>query len=154
MSQRQKRLALAAVLAGLFTLGSGLAVYHGQAGAAPAAAPPTAATVDVAEVASRAVTEWQQYSGRLEAVDRRRQLTVALEVGEQRERRRHVDADAHPPAFLPDVPDGLVPAAFRRPRGTRGRAPVAVSSSSSSASVMQAPRTSTSGRRSRSAVMP
>jgi len=29
-----------------------------------------AATVDVAEVASRAVTEWQQYSGRLEAVER------------------------------------------------------------------------------------
>lgn len=69
MPQRQKRLLLAAALAGLFSLGGGLAVYHGQADAAPAAAAPTA-TVDVAEVASRAVTEWQQYSGRLEAVER------------------------------------------------------------------------------------
>lgn len=70
MPQRQKHLVLAAALAGLFSLGGGLAVYHGQAGAAPAAAAPAAATVDVAEVASRAVTEWQQYSGRLEAVER------------------------------------------------------------------------------------
>jgi multidrug efflux system membrane fusion protein len=74
MSQRKKRLVIAAALAGLFTLGGGLAVYQGQAGAAPAPAPaaaaPSAVTVDVAEVASRAVTEWQQYSGRLEAVDR------------------------------------------------------------------------------------
>ncbi|MCB4361600.1 efflux RND transporter periplasmic adaptor subunit [Quatrionicoccus australiensis] len=69
MPQRQKRLLLAAALAGLFSLGGGLAVYHGQADAAPAAAAPTA-TVDVAAVASRAVTEWQQYSGRLEAVER------------------------------------------------------------------------------------
>ena len=70
MSQRKKRLVIAAALAGLFTLGGGLAVYQGQAGAAPAAAAPSAVTVDVAEVASRAVTEWQQYSGRLEAVER------------------------------------------------------------------------------------
>jgi multidrug efflux system membrane fusion protein len=74
MSQRKKRLVIAAALAGLFTLGGGLAVYQGQAGAAPAPAPaaaaPSAVTVDVAEVASRAVTEWQQYSGRLEAVER------------------------------------------------------------------------------------
>jgi multidrug efflux system membrane fusion protein len=69
MPQRQKRLILAAALAGLFTVGGGLAVYH-QASAAPAAAAPAAATVDVAAVASRAVTEWQQYSGRLEAVER------------------------------------------------------------------------------------
>jgi len=72
MRQRKKHLVLAAALAGLFTLGVGLAVYHGQADAAAAAAAPApaAATVDVAEVASRAVTEWQQYSGRLEAVER------------------------------------------------------------------------------------
>ena len=69
MSQQHKRLVLAATLAGLFTLGGGLAVYHSQAGAAPVVAAP-AATVDVAEVARRAVTEWQQYSGRLEAVER------------------------------------------------------------------------------------
>lgn len=68
MPQRQKRLVLAAALAGLFSLGGGLAIYHGQASAAPAPAV-AAATVDVAEVARRAVTEWQQYSGRLEAVE-------------------------------------------------------------------------------------
>jgi multidrug efflux system membrane fusion protein len=73
MPQRQKRLVLAAALAGLFSLGGGLAIYHGQAGATPANAAANAApavSVDVAEVAQRAVTEWQQYSGRLEAVER------------------------------------------------------------------------------------
>ena len=69
MPQRQKRLILAAALAGLFTVGGGLSVYH-QASAAPAATVPTPVTVDVAAVASRAVTEWQQYSGRLEAIER------------------------------------------------------------------------------------
>jgi multidrug efflux system membrane fusion protein len=69
MPQRQKRIVLAAALAGLFSLGGGLAIYHGQAGAATAAAP-AAATVDVADVSLRAVTEWQQFSGRLEAVER------------------------------------------------------------------------------------
>jgi len=69
MSPRQKRLVLAAALAGLFSLGGGFAVYRAQAGAATAAAP-AAATVDVAEVASHAITDWQQYSGRLEAVER------------------------------------------------------------------------------------
>ena len=56
MPQRQKRIVLAAALAGLFSLGGGLAIYHGQAGAATAAAP-AAATVDVADVSLRAVTE-------------------------------------------------------------------------------------------------
>ncbi|PKO32190.1 MAG: efflux transporter periplasmic adaptor subunit [Betaproteobacteria bacterium HGW-Betaproteobacteria-7] len=70
MPHRKTRFVLAAAIAGLFAAGGGLAIYHGQAGAAPAAMAPSAATVDVAEVASRAVTEWQQYSGRLEAVER------------------------------------------------------------------------------------
>lgn len=69
MPKRQKRIVLAAALAGLFSLGGGLAIYHGQAGAATTAAP-AAATVDVADVSLRAVTEWQQFSGRLEAVER------------------------------------------------------------------------------------
>lgn len=71
MPKRQQRLVLAATLAGLFSLG-GLAVYHAQAAATPAtaSAAPAAATVDVAQVGSRAVTEWQQYSGRLEAIER------------------------------------------------------------------------------------
>lgn len=70
MPQRKKRLVLAAALAALGSLGGGLAIYHAQAGDAPAAAPPSAAVVDVAEVSRHRVTEWQQYSGRLEAVER------------------------------------------------------------------------------------
>jgi multidrug efflux system membrane fusion protein len=71
MPQPKKRLVLAAALAGLFGLGGGLAIYNSQAGAAPAAATaPPAATVDVAEIGSRAITDWQDYSGRLEAIER------------------------------------------------------------------------------------
>jgi len=70
MPKRQKHLVIASALAGLLSIGGGLAVYHGQAGAAPVAAAPAAATVDVAEVGHRDITEWQQYSGRLEAVER------------------------------------------------------------------------------------
>lgn len=70
MSQQHKRLVLAATLAGLFGLGGVLAIYHRSADAAPAAATPAAATVDVAEISKRAITEWQQYSGRLEAIER------------------------------------------------------------------------------------
>jgi multidrug efflux system membrane fusion protein len=70
MPQRHKRLLLVTALTGLFGLGGGLAVYHNQAGAAPAAAAPQAATVDVAEIISRAITDWQDYSGRLEAIER------------------------------------------------------------------------------------
>lgn len=67
MPQRPNRLVIALALAGVVSLG-GLAVHHGQASAAPTGAP-GGPTVDVAEVASRPVTEWQQYSGRLEAVE-------------------------------------------------------------------------------------
>lgn len=70
MPKRQQRLVLAATLAALFSLGGGLAVYHAQAAANPATAAPVAPTVDVAPVGSRAITEWQQYSGRLEAIER------------------------------------------------------------------------------------
>ena len=68
MPKRQQRLVLAAAVAALFCLGGGFAVYHAQAATATAA--PTAPTVDVAPVGSRAITEWQQYSGRLEAIER------------------------------------------------------------------------------------
>ena len=70
MPKRQQRLVLAATLAALFSLGGGLAVYHAQAAANPATAAPVAPTVDVAPVGSHAITEWQQYSGRLEAIER------------------------------------------------------------------------------------
>lgn len=68
MPKRQQRFVLAATVAALFSLGGGLAVYHAQAATATAA--PAAPTVDVAPVGSRAITEWQQYSGRLEAIER------------------------------------------------------------------------------------
>ena len=68
MPKRQQRLVLAATLAALFCLGGGYAVYHRQAAAATAL--PAAVTVDVALVGSSAITEWQEYSGRLEAIER------------------------------------------------------------------------------------
>ena len=70
MPKRQKHLVIASALAGLLGIGGGLAVYQSQASAVPIAVAPAAATVDVAAAGSRAVTEWQQYSGRLEAVER------------------------------------------------------------------------------------
>lgn len=70
MPKRQKHLVIASALAGLLGIGGGLAVYQSQASAVPIAASPAAATVDVATAGSRSVTEWQQYSGRLEAVER------------------------------------------------------------------------------------
>ncbi len=42
---------------------------HANAEAKPAASMPTATQVDVATVISRDITDWQDYSGRLEAVD-------------------------------------------------------------------------------------
>ncbi len=59
--------AVAAVLAVVVALGGGLVV---QAGADPAAAAPPPSPVDVATVASQRITDWHDYSGRLEAVDR------------------------------------------------------------------------------------
>ncbi|WP_036666058.1 efflux RND transporter periplasmic adaptor subunit [Paludibacterium yongneupense] len=67
MPQRHKRLLLAAAVTGLFGLGGSLAVQYNRAQAAPA--PPAAPTVDVAAVDQRPITEWQLYSGRLEAID-------------------------------------------------------------------------------------
>ncbi len=65
-----RRVVLAAALAGLLLTGGGIAAYSARADvpAAPAAA--QAAQVDTAEVIHRAITDWQEFSGRLEAVDR------------------------------------------------------------------------------------
>ena len=65
------RLAVAAALTGTAALG-GLALFYAHPGTAVAASapPPPPPAVDVAEVAKRSVTDWQAYSGRLEAVDR------------------------------------------------------------------------------------
>jgi len=70
MPKRQQRFVVAASLAALLSLGGGLAVYHAQAAATPASAAAAAVTVDVAPVGSHAVTEWLEYSGRLEAIER------------------------------------------------------------------------------------
>lgn len=65
-----RRVVLAAALAGLLLTGGGIAAYSARAGvpAAPAAA--QAPQVDTAEVIHRAITDWQDFSGRLEAVER------------------------------------------------------------------------------------
>jgi membrane fusion protein, multidrug efflux system len=67
----RSRLAIAAVavivLAGLGTLGAMRFDAHSEAQAAPA---PALTEVDVASVLQRTITDWQAYSGRLEAIDR------------------------------------------------------------------------------------
>lgn len=72
MTTSRKRLSVA--LGALLVVGgaAGLATYHGHeaVSAAHAAAVAPAAEVDVAAVVSRTITEWQSYSGRLQAVDR------------------------------------------------------------------------------------
>lgn len=70
MQPRQKRLIIFSALAVLFSVGGSLALNHLRAQTPQDAAAAPALTVDVAEVLSRSVTEWQQYSGRLEAVER------------------------------------------------------------------------------------
>ena len=74
MSIHRKRLSVA--LGALLVVGAtaGIAVTHGH-GAAPVGLPEAASTtpavdVDVATVVSQSITDWQSYSGRLEAVDK------------------------------------------------------------------------------------
>ncbi|OZI37076.1 efflux transporter periplasmic adaptor subunit [Bordetella genomosp. 10] len=70
MTKSRNRLALAGTLAVILVAG-GIAVLRGHGGApATAAAAPQATPVDVAVVVQRRITDWQSYSGRLEAVDR------------------------------------------------------------------------------------
>ncbi|KAB2969102.1 efflux RND transporter periplasmic adaptor subunit [Zoogloea sp.] len=66
----RRRTLIAAALAGFVITGSGIAAYTARAEAPTAAAAPEAAQVDTAQVIHRSVTEWQDFSGRLEAVDR------------------------------------------------------------------------------------
>jgi multidrug efflux system membrane fusion protein len=71
MSVLRSRYALAATFAALIAIAGGVAVLRGQGNnTATAATAPPAAPVDVAEVVERSITDWQSYSGRLEAVDR------------------------------------------------------------------------------------
>jgi len=72
MSVSRQRFALSATLVAILAAGGGFALssHHAGAESTPEAGAPPAATVDVATVVSRSVTDWQSYSGRLEAVDR------------------------------------------------------------------------------------
>src|SRR5690606_30301168 len=70
MSLLRKRYALAVVAVVL--LAGGAAWFHLQTGSAVAALAPSptpAVAVDVAQVSSRSITDWREYSGRLEAVE-------------------------------------------------------------------------------------
>lgn len=69
-SRSRRRTLFAAALAGFVITGGGIAAYAARAEAPAAAAAPEAAQVDTAQVINRSVTEWQDFSGRLEAVDR------------------------------------------------------------------------------------
>src|SRR3546814_15983848 len=57
------------VFAALMVAG-GVVALRVDAGAIPSAGAPAAAAVDVATVASQTITDWHEYSGRLEAVDK------------------------------------------------------------------------------------
>ena len=71
MPQLKKRLIIAAALAGLAGLGGTAAVFYAHAGGTPAMAAPAAASVEVAEVASRPVTDLQAHIPRMEGFHRR-----------------------------------------------------------------------------------
>lgn len=71
MSVLRSRYALAATFAVVIAIAGGIVLVRGQgSNSAKAAGAPPAAPVDVAEVVERSITDWQSYSGRLEAVDR------------------------------------------------------------------------------------
>ena len=69
-TRSHRRTLIAAALAGFVVTGGGIAAYAARAAAPATAAAPEAAQVDTAQVIQRNVTEWQDFSGRLEAVDR------------------------------------------------------------------------------------
>lgn len=70
MSISSKRLVLTATIVAILGAGTGtLLARHAGAQTNAAATAPAAAQVDVATVVSRDITDWQDYSGRLEAVD-------------------------------------------------------------------------------------
>ncbi|WP_438397379.1 efflux RND transporter periplasmic adaptor subunit [Caballeronia sp. DA-9] len=74
MLTNQKKLTVALGALAIISAVAGIGFTHGtteaSVGAAHAAeAPPPATTVDVATVLSQTITDWQSYSGRLEAID-------------------------------------------------------------------------------------
>jgi multidrug efflux system membrane fusion protein len=71
MSLSRKQLTLSAVILAIFATGGSFILFqeNADAKATPTASAPPAATVDVASVISQTITDWQEYSGRLEAID-------------------------------------------------------------------------------------
>ena len=68
----RNRIAMFVVFAAVLAAGGGYALTRGPAGGnvAMAQGAPTATPVEVAEVVSKTIVDWQRYSGRLEAIDR------------------------------------------------------------------------------------
>lgn len=71
MSLSRKQLTLSAVILAVFATGGSFILFQEKADAkaTPTASSPPAATVDVAHVINQTITDWQEYSGRLEAID-------------------------------------------------------------------------------------
>ncbi|ENX06397.1 efflux RND transporter periplasmic adaptor subunit [Acinetobacter courvalinii] len=71
MSLSRKQLTLSAVIIAVFATGGSFILFqeNADAKATSTATAPPAATVDVARVVSQTITDWQEYSGRLEAID-------------------------------------------------------------------------------------
>ncbi|NNP76444.1 efflux transporter periplasmic adaptor subunit [Acinetobacter sp. Ac_3412] len=71
MSLSRKQLTLSAVILAIFATGGSFILFqeNADAKATPTTSAPPATTVDVASVISQTITDWQEYSGRLEAID-------------------------------------------------------------------------------------
>lgn len=71
MSLSRKQLTLSAVIIAIFAIGGSFLLFqeNADAKATPAANSQPATTVDVATVVNKTITDWQEYSGRLEAID-------------------------------------------------------------------------------------
>ncbi|CAM4397726.1 efflux RND transporter periplasmic adaptor subunit [Bordetella muralis] len=72
MSVSRPRIALLAVFVALLAAGGGYSLWNGKSGtgAALAQSAPPAPSVDVAPALGKTIIDWQDYSGRLEAIDR------------------------------------------------------------------------------------
>ncbi|ENX37579.1 efflux RND transporter periplasmic adaptor subunit [Acinetobacter courvalinii] len=71
MSLSRKQLTLSAVIIAVFATGGSFILFqeNADAKATSTTSAPPAATVDIANVVSQTITDWQEYSGRLEAID-------------------------------------------------------------------------------------
>src|SRR5690606_27130260 len=72
MSVSRSRIALLATFVALLAAGGGYSLWNGTSatGAAQAQRAPPAPSVDIAPALGKTIIDWQDYSGRLEAIDR------------------------------------------------------------------------------------